>query len=110
MRKSIIIFVVLVVLFSLTACGAESVTPDYTDAESFEKALNSGADLTGKIVQFKVIEIVPNSMFGYNLQAGEHLNFCSTKNPGVSIGDTVTVKVKDVTSMFGSYIISYTKK
>lgn len=110
MKKATVFFVIMVLLFSLTACGSEAVTPDYTDAESFEKALNSGADLTGKIVQFKVIEIVPNSMFGYNLQAGEHLNFCSSRNPGVSVGDTVTVKVKDISSMLGSYIISYTMK
>lgn len=44
---------------------------------------------------------------GYNIQTGEHLYFCSGTNPGVKTGDTLNVKVSDVVSMLGSYIISY---
>lgn len=81
--------------------------PDYLDAAAFEKALNTGADLRGKTVRFKVDNITPDSSFGYNLQAGEHLNFCSNENPYVNIGDTITVEVKEVKSLLGSYIIYY---
>ena len=82
---------------------------DYEDAASFEAALNAGTNLTGKTVRFKVDAVVPDSMFGYNLQAGEHLNFCSANSPGISVGDTVTVKIVEVSSMMGSYIIGYEK-
>lgn len=107
MKRAISIFLAALLLFSLIGCGAKSITPDYTDAASFEADLNTGADLTGKVVQFTVNELVPDSAFGYNMQAGEHLNFCSSTNPKVSAGDTVTVEVTEVTSMLGSYIISY---
>jgi len=81
--------------------------PDYATAEEFEAALNEGHDLTGKSVSFVVTDIRPNSAFGYNLITGKHLNFCSPKNPGYGIGDTVTVKVTSVTSVLGSYVIYY---
>ena len=90
-----------------TACGSSKV--DYEKVEDFEAALNTGEDLTGKTVTFTVKDFRPDSAFGYNLIAGEHLNFCSGKNPGVKTGDTITVKVKEVTSLLGSWIISYTK-
>lgn len=81
--------------------------PDYEDVVAFEKALNNGEDLTGKTVVITVNELVPDSAFGYNIQTGEHLNFCSPDNPGIKKGDTITVKVENVTSMLGSYIIGY---
>ena len=74
-----------------------------------EAALNAGEDLTGKVVSFTVSELIPDSAFGYNMTAGEHLNFCSESNPGAKAGDTVKVKVTKVASMFGSWIISYKK-
>ena len=111
MKKATSILLAMLLLLSLVGCGAaEPVTPDYADAASFEADLNTGADLTGKIVQFTVNTVVPDSAFGYNLQAGEHLNFCSSNNPKVSAGDTVTVEVQEVTSVLGSYIISYKMK
>lgn len=110
MKKITSVLLSLLLLISLAACGAKDVQPDYPDAASFEAALNTGADLTGMTVRFTVGEVIPNSAFGYNLQAGEHLNFCSNSNPKVSAGDTVTVEVKEVSSMMGSYIISYKMK
>lgn len=110
MWKTISILLALFLLLSLAACGAKEVQPDYPDAATFEAALNTGAYLTGKTVRFTVVEVVPDSAFGYNLQAGEHLNFCSSSNPKVSAGDTVTVEVVEVASMMGSYIISYKMK
>ena len=91
-----------------TGCGS-TVSIDYEEVADFESALNNGEDLTGKTVTFTVKAVVPDSAFGYNLQAGEHLNFCSSKNPGAKEGDTVTVKVIEVKSVLGSYIISYKK-
>ncbi len=53
--------------------------------------------------------MIPESAFGYNMTTGEHLNFCSSENPGVKAGDTVTVKVTKVQSVLKSWIISYEK-
>lgn len=89
------------------ATQQQEAAVDYESAASFEAALNSGADLIGSTVQFTVSAIVPDSAFGYNLQTGEHLNFCSSDNPGVSVGDTVIVEVVDVTKFLGSYIVRY---
>ncbi len=92
-----------------TACSGKpkEVAIDYTDVTDFEAALRSGEDLTGKVVMFTVTDFKPDSAFGYNLITGEHLNFCSSRNPGAKIGDTLTVKVTDVRSLLGSFIISY---
>lgn len=84
-----------------------TVTPDYLNVEDFEAALNDGKDLAGKTVTFTVTTLVPDSAFGYNLQTGEHLNFCSSTHPGVKEGDTLTVKVTEIQSVLGSYIIYY---
>ncbi len=81
---------------------------DYDDAETFEAALNAGKNVTGKTVRFKVRELRPNSAFGYNMIAGEHLNFCSSGNSCSNKGATVQVKVTKVISFLGSYIIFYT--
>ena len=108
MKKIIAILISLTFALSLSACGGNTEeTPDFVDVASFEQALNDGEDLTGKSVLVTVDELVPNSAFGYNIQAGEHLNFCSPENPGVKVGDTITVEVNEVTSILGSYIISY---
>ena len=114
MKKFLAVLVSLVLVLSLVACGGNAgndsnaeLKPDYEDVVSFEGALNAGEDLTGKTVAFTVNELIPDSAFGYNIQAGEHLNFCSPNNPGVKTGDAITVKVTEVTSMLGSYIISY---
>ena len=107
MLKKLFVLCVAVCMF-LTACGGE-VEADYKNAADFEKALNEGQDLKGKTVTFIVDEVVPDSAFGYNLYAGEHLNFCSDKNPRVKAGESITVKVEEVRSFFGSWIISYKK-
>lgn len=80
---------------------------DYGDAESFEAALNRGENLEGKIVQFEALELHPESAFGYNVFAGEHLNFVSDGDPGIKVGDTVVGKVLMVASFVGSWIIAY---
>lgn len=104
MKKFLAFFLATLMSLALFSCG---VNADYKDAEGFESALNSGEELSGKTVTFTVNKIAPNSAFGYNLQAGEHLNFCSPSNPDVKEGDTLTVKVESVKSVLGSYIVYY---
>lgn len=81
--------------------------PDYVTAEDAEAALNAGKVLEGKTVRFRVNDLRPKSAFGYNLETGEHLNFVSPHNPKVKVGDVVIVKVKEVTSTLGSFVIKY---
>ena len=107
MKKFLTFLLSFALMLLLVACGSSEVKVDYENATVFEKALNDGEEVTDKIVTFTINELVPDSAFGYNLQTGEHLNFCSTDNPGVKVGDTITVKVTEVSSMLGSYIISY---
>ncbi len=108
MKKFLIFLIATVLVLSLVACGNNKAA-DYKNEVDFENALNAGEDVIGKTVSISVKELVPNSAFGYNIQAGEHLNFCSEGNPNVAVGDTITVKVTEVTSMLGSYIITYKK-
>ena len=87
----------------------EKKSYDYKSATELEEALNSGKDCTGQTVKFKVDKVVPDSAFGYNLWAGEHLNFCSIENPHASKGETVAVKITTVENVLGSWIIYYEK-
>lgn len=87
----------------------EDVTADYPDEKVFETALVDGEDLEGKTVDIVVSNLETKSVYGYNIWAGEHLNFVSEKNPDVNIGDKVTAKVTEVKSVLGSWIISYEK-
>lgn len=96
------IFMIAIASSLLFGCGSA----DYT-TEEFEAALNNGEDVSGKTVLVDVYELEPNSAFGYNMQAGEHLNFVSAENPGVQKGDQIKVRVEKVASMFGSFIITY---
>ena len=89
--------------------SAEKVMIDYGDAESFEAALNEGKNLEGKVVRFIAGEFHPQSKLGYNVWAGEHLNFVSSRNPDIQEGDTVTVKTTTIENMGGSWIINYEK-
>ena len=108
MKKLFTIILAFTITLSLVACGGNTeIEVDYKNETVFEEALNNGEEITDKTVTFTVNELVPDSAFGYNLQTGEHLNFCSTNNPGVKVGDTITVKVTEVSSVLGSYIINY---
>ena len=124
MKKSIFAAVLAGILV-LTGCSNESKKSnssvenisneqeknviDYGDAESFETALNEGKNLEGKIVRFVAGEFHPNSAWGYNVWAGEHLNFVSSEHPDIQEGDTVVVKVTTVKNALGSWIINYEK-
>ena len=109
MRKFIVLLLSLVIGCGVFASCSKPLVVDYPNVADFETALNAGEDLTGKTVTFTVDKFVPNSKFGYNMQTGEHLNFCSASHPGVGEGDTITVKVTSVSSFLGSYIIYYEK-
>ena len=110
MKKFLLVLILAFLTISIVGCSEKAqIRVDYPNESEFEEALNAGEVVDGKIVTFTVEKFVPNSAFGYNLQAGEHLNFCSPKNPNVKDGDTLTVKVVEVTSVLGSYIISYEK-
>lgn len=94
----------------LAACGKrEEVVIDYADAQSFEAALNNGENLEGKIVSFMAQELHPESAMGYNIWAGEHLNFVSDKNPDIAANEQVTVKVNTIQNILGSWVIHYEK-
>ena len=98
----------------ITSCGkadpvSRTSTVDYGDAESFEAALNAGENLEGKTVRIKVKEFHPNSDWGYNLWAGEHLNFVSSRNPDIKAGDEAVLRATVIESVMGSWKISYEK-
>lgn len=109
--KKIIKFLTLILALSsvgivLTACGSSTPKADYTEVKA-EKALNAGKDIKGKNVSIEVAKLEPRSAFGYNIEAGKHLNFVSEENPDVKVGDKLIVKVKKVKSVIGSFVINY---
>lgn len=99
----------MVCVLMLAGCGSSATTLDYGDAESFEAALNAGENLEGKTVRFYASELHPDSAMGYNVWAGEHLNFISARNPDIKAGDIVDVKATEITSTMGSWFIKYEK-
>jgi len=78
---------------------------NYEDEKSFETDLNKGVDVKGKIVKFVVKRYEPNSFFGYNSQAGEHLNFISKNDLKVDSNDIVIAKVISTSKFLGTWII-----
>ncbi|MBP3936204.1 MAG: hypothetical protein IK954_01305 [Clostridia bacterium] len=83
-------------------------TLDYTDAASFESALNDGAKVKGKIVQFDVVEYKPDSAMGINCWSGEHLNFISESALDVNKGDIIIGRITEEPSkVLGSWKVPY---
>jgi len=115
MKKiGVVLLAILMCLGCFVACSDKSgkkatYTIDYESDVDFENALNAGEDLTGKIVKFKVLEFNPTSSFGYDLYAGEHLNFVSSEHPGIKAGDTVVAKATKIERVLKSWIITYEK-
>lgn len=107
MRTIVNIGLLLMVCILMVGCFGLTKY-DYTTAE-FEEALNNGENVEGKKVKVEVVEMEPNSAFGYNMKAGEYLNFVSAVNPKTEAGDVKVVTVDRVASMFGSFIITYTE-
>ena len=108
--KKIIVYLLLMLFAVNVFVGCNDkvkIVPDYQNAETFESALEKGEDASQKIVSFTIEKIIPNSFFGYNLIAGKHLNFVSAKNPQVQVGDKLIVRIIEVTTVVGSWIINY---
>lgn len=98
------------ILFSLSACSSSdsSNSADYKNAEAFESALNDGDNVVGKTVKFHADSLHPESKYGYNIWAGEHLNFISADDPGIKRGETVVVTVTSTSQLDnGSWLIYY---
>lgn len=100
LKMCILVFVFLILI---SKCGSNSknvndysyteIGVSYDDAESAESALNQGEKLDGQTIKIVVKDIHPDSIYGYNIWAGEHLNFVSHDNPDVKKGERLTVKV-----------------
>lgn len=83
-------------------------TITYDDATTFEDALNSGTKVKGKVVKFIVNEYKPDSTWGVNCWAGEHLNFISATELDVAKGDIIIGRITEEPSKsWGSWKISY---
>ena len=109
MKKAISILVLLVLFVTTVGCSGyvsddtyndvsndtPSYTIDYIDAESFESALNEGDEVEDKIVQFLVLDYVPDSALGINCHAGEHLNFIFDEEIDVNKNDTIIVRITE---------------
>ncbi|MGY3778757.1 hypothetical protein [Isobaculum melis] len=110
MKKLSAFLLAMVVVVTLVGCNSKKeATADYTTAEA-ETALNDGKDLVGKTVKVKVDTFIEDGPLGHTIQAGDHLNFISSKNPKVKDGDELVVKITKVEDMLGSFIISYDKQ
>ena len=111
-RTGIVVFLVSAML-SLLLCscggGPGGTEVDYGDAAAFEEALNRGENLENKTLMFTVTELHPDSALGFNVCGGEHLNFISSRDPDLKVGDTAGVKATEITSLLGSWIIKYEK-
>ena len=75
---------------------------EYSSDHEFEVALNHSKNPIGAIVHFVVREVHPDSVYGYNIWAGQHLNFVSTYDPHVKAGDNITVRVTAIETFMGS--------
>lgn len=87
---------------------SSNVTLDYSDSSEFENALNSNQKVNGKTVKFYVNEYHPDSFWGINCWAGEHLNFISDNELDVKTGDYIIGRVKEEPAkFFDSWKIKY---
>lgn len=121
MKKHILFICAVLFTFFLVGCIAEvedneemvsfeqgDYIIDYEDSASFEKALNDGEKVKGKIVQFDVIAYKADSAIGYNCWSGEHLNFISEDDIDVEKGDLVVGFItKEPSKIMDSWEISY---
>lgn len=106
MRRVFVMALTVIVMVLFTACG-KSIPIDFADAESFEAALNAGENLEGKVVQFTAGGFHPDSAMGYDVWAGEHLNFISSSHPNIAQGDTVVARATKIENVLGSWVIAY---
>ena len=65
---------------------------NYSSIQKFQSALDSGKNVIGKTVKFKVRDTQPNSMLGFSINAtGNEVAFLTTKSDakGVKKGDII---------------------
>ena len=105
MKKIFVIMLVLVMIPLCVVGCSKKFDPDYPNAEEFELALNSGEDVVGKTVTITATDVHVSPIAGYNVWAGEHLNFMFDKHPGFNSGDAVTLKIVECSSLLGSFIL-----
>lgn len=124
LKKSILLGFSPLVLLTLSACSqnanslktpftsssqtskAKTEIEYYTDTD-FEKLLNSGKNMTGETVKLKVLDYKPDTRYGNNMWAGEHLNFISENERHVRTGDTLIVTITDAVKSHGSWFMTY---
>ena len=107
-RNLLAVGLVMVIGMFLVGCSEDYMSMlDYESAEDFEAAINNGDDVEGAYVMVEVNKFEPASAFGFNVQAGEHLNFVDAVNPNAEEGDFVVFEVEKIANMMGSYIITY---
>ena len=82
-NRRITALLAVLLICTLSACGQSQIPLDYGDETAFEADLNAGKNLVGKTVSFVAAELHPQSLYGYDIWAGEHLNFISSKNPDI---------------------------
>ncbi|MCR5542627.1 MAG: fibronectin type III domain-containing protein, partial [Eubacterium sp.] len=82
---------------------------DYSTAAELEAALNKGVNCEGKTARIKIKEFHPDSLLGYNLWAGKHLNLVSSSHPNVEVGETIKIRITSVQNLLGSWVINYEK-
>lgn len=122
MKRFFFIVILVAIVISFIGCEIDSelnnsdiattapgISLDFSDAESFEKALNEGKKVKGKIVRFAANDYKPDSVLGINIWGGEHLNFIVDKEYDVNAGDIVTGRVTKEASktLFGSWKIAF---
>jgi hypothetical protein len=127
MKKFLTVGLVILLMFTLVRCGNGDTSDteidiseivqaytngelsiDYVDAASFEKALNDGEKVNGKIVQFDVVAYKPDSALGIDCWSGEHLNFISEYELDVNVGDIIVGYVtQEASKSLGSWKIPY---
>lgn len=95
---------------TLGACGSTNNTlgddiRDYESEMEFETALNNGTNINGSTVVAKATTIAPDSKFGFNVQAGEHLNFIVPENSEIQVDGYYKFKVNSTQSFLGSWIL-----
>ena len=102
MKRVLICVLAMALICSFTGCAknidpeyssTDYTTIDYSDAESFEVSINNGEKKKGKIVKFRITEYVPDSIWGVNCHAGEHLNFLFDNEIDVEAGDIIIVRI-----------------
>lgn len=79
---------------------------NYSEDE-LEQKLNDNEDVINKIVEFKTKDNPVSNSYGYDIFAGEHLNFVSYDEPNIKKDDIVIARIIDVEKIMNSYIIRY---